>query len=1308
MFVDAQVHIRRILGALALIAVLLPTPANAGNSPGGDAAGAWPGTFSEYTMADGSSIVDVQDNNPDYSDIWGGSADALPSTFFGSDGTNIFFRIRVRGNPEKNGGLQSTVFLVSIAVGGTQAAVVGLNGKPSSVDFVYTGNADGSVTGQVYTTPFTNDGSGTSAGARWSTAPDEGYFVDFQVPISAITALAPSVTPSTPVQLFFGTSQAANLSVINKDFMIGSDVSYVGLSTVTLSGAPAGVAPTAQDDTATVDQDGSVLVDVDANDVDLDGDLDPASAAVGTPPANGSLANNGNGTFTYTPDPGYRGPDSFTYTICDSIGLCDSATASVTVQPGGAPPVANADLARLAEDGSAVIDVAANDVDPDGDLDPTSAAVATPPVNGNLASNGDGTFTYTPDADYNGADSFTYSVCDLGGRCDSATVTLTVDPVNDPPVAVADTPTVLEDGSVVINAAANDTDVDGDLNPTTAVIAVPPARGTVAANGDGTFTYTPDPDFSGTDSFTYTICDSSGLCDSATVTVTVDPVNDDPTAAPDTFTFPEDTSPTLDVLANDGDLDGDPLTITGFDALSVAGGVVSCSAASCTYTPPPDYSGPDSFTYTIDDGNGGIGIATVTLNVVGVNDGPGINDDPVTVNEDTPLIVAVLANDTDPEGDTLSIDFFSQPPNGTVTDNGDGTLTYTPDPDFSGINSFTYRACDDGTPALCDEAVVTATVGPVNDAPVAGADSAATDEDVPVVFDVLANDFDQEGSALAISTYDVASTAGGTVACTPAGSCTYTPPPLYSGSDSFTYTVADGSGGTDTTTVTIAIGPVNNRPAAGADGASVTEDTPTTFIGATLLVNDSDPDFDPLTITAVADGAHGTAVVVGGDIVYTPAPDYSGGDTLIYTVCDPGGLCDTAQITVTVDPVNDDPVAKEDTATTDEDVPVTVSVLANDSDVEGNALTVTLIPTTPASGTAVINGDNTITYTPALDFFGVDEFQYEISDGNGGTATGWARFVTVNPVNDAPVAGPDTGAVDEDSAVTVDVLVNDADVDDVVLTIASLGSAANGTISDNGDGTVTYTPDSDYAGTDAFTYTVCDSGGLCDSQTVTLTVDPLNDAPVVVDDPVVVAEDAVVTVDVLANDSDVDGDGLSVSGVSSPSNGSVVVNPDGTLTYTPEADFFGSDSFTYTATDGTASVVGAVTVTVAPVNDPPTAPGVQAVGAGVGEPPPPLPIGDPEGGVLTVTVIDGDLPPGLTLNPDGSWAGEATEQGTFAFTVEVCDEAGACTVSVLSISIALLPATGIPAVLVSRLGLLLVLLGWTVLRWGNRLLPSTE
>ena len=237
-----------VLSACLIAVTALATPASAGDSPSGDVAVAWPASWEPYRYASGSPVVDSSDENPGYSDLWAGSGDDRPTVYFASDGANVFFRTRVRNDPaSKNGGFNSTSWLASIAVGGTQAAVVGLNGKPSATDFVYASNADGSVTRQIYTTPFSNDGAGTSAGARVVGVPDEGYFVDFQIPIVQITAVAPSVTGTTPVQIYFGTSQAANLSVINKDFMVGDAVSYVGLATVRLDGddaAPPNTPPT--------------------------------------------------------------------------------------------------------------------------------------------------------------------------------------------------------------------------------------------------------------------------------------------------------------------------------------------------------------------------------------------------------------------------------------------------------------------------------------------------------------------------------------------------------------------------------------------------------------------------------------------------------------------------------------------------------------------------------------------------------------------------------------------------------------------------------------------------------------------------------------------------------------------------------------------------------------------------------------------------------------------------------------------------------------------------------------------------------
>ena len=324
-----------------------------------------------------------------------------------------------------------------------------------------------------------------------------------------------------------------------------------------------------------------------------------------------------------------------------------------------------------------------------------------------MTENSDGTLKYTPDADYNGTDSFTYTVSDGQGGTDTATVTVTVNPENDPPVAVDDTPSTDEDTSVDINVLANDTDLDGDT--LTVDSFTQPGNGTVTENTDGTLKYTPDADYNGTDSFTYTVSDGQGGTDTATVTVTVNPENDPPVAVDDTPSTDEDTSVDINVLANDTDLDGDTLTVDSFTQPG-NGTVTENTDGTLKYTPDADYNGTDSFTYTVSDGQGGTDTATVTVTVNPENDPPVAVDDTPSTDEDTSVDINVLANDTDLDGDTLTVDSFTQPGNGTVTENTDGTLKYTPDADYNGTDSFTYTVSDGqgGT----DTATVTVTVNP--------------------------------------------------------------------------------------------------------------------------------------------------------------------------------------------------------------------------------------------------------------------------------------------------------------------------------------------------------------------------------------------------------------------------------------------------------------------------------------------------------------------------------------------------------------------------------------------------------------------
>ncbi len=948
-------------------------------------------------------------------------------------------------------------------------------------------------------------------------------------------------------------------------------------ATVTVTVTAMNDAPEAKDDTASVNEDSSVEIDVLDNDTDLDGD-DLTIISAGPATKGTATVKSGGLKVVYTPDSDWNGTDSFTYTISDGNGGTDTATVTVTVTAMNDAPEAKDDTASVNEDSSVEIDVLDNDTDLDGD--DLTIISAGPATKGTVTVKSGGLkVVYTPDSDWNGTDSFTYTISDGNGGTDTATVTVTVNAMNDAPEAKDDTASVNEDSNVEIDVLDNDTDLDGD--DLTIISAGPATKGTVTVKSGGLkVVYTPDSDWNGTDSFTYTISDGNGGTDTATVTVTVTAMNDAPEANDDTASVDEDSSVEIDVLDNDTDLDGDDLTIISAGPATKGTVTVKSGGLKVVYTPDSDWNGTDSFTYTISDGNGGTDTATVTVTVTAMNDAPEANDDTASVNEDSNVEIDVLDNDTDLDGDNLTIISAGSATNGTVTVKSGGLkVVYTPNSDWNGTDSFTYTISDGngGT----DTATVTVTVTAMNDAPEAKDDTASVNEDSNVEIDVLDNDTDLDGDDLTIISAGPATK--GTVTVKSGGlKVVYTPNSDWNGTDSFTYTISDGNGGTDTATVTVTVTAMNDAPEAKDDTASVDEDS---SVEIDVLDNDTDLDGDNLTISDVTNGNKGTAAISGGKIVYTPDSDWNGTDSFTYTISDGNGGTDTATVTVTVTAMNDAPEAKDDTASVNEDSSVEIDVLDNDTDLDGDDLTISSV--TPGNkGTAVISGGK-IVYTPDADWNGTDSFTYTISDGNGGTDTATVT-VTVTAMNDAPEANDDTASVDEDGSVEIDVLDNDTDLDGDDLTISSVTPGNKGTAVISG-GKIVYTPDSDWNGTDSFTYTISDGNGGTDTATVTVTVTAMNDAPEAKDDTASVNEDSSVEIDVLDNDTDLDGDDLSISSVTPGNKGTAVISG-GKIVYTPDADWNGTDSFTYTISDGNGGTdTATVTVTVTAMNDAPEA-----------------------------------------------------------------------------------------------------------------------
>ncbi len=751
-------------------------------------------------------------------------------------------------------------------------------------------------------------------------------------------------------------------------------------------------------------------------------------------------------------------------TVSDGAGLSDSQDISVTVTDTNEVPTISAIGDQLiGEDGTTgpLSFIVGDQETAPGSLVVTAVSSNTTLIpNGNLILGGAGvnrTVTVNPAANqFGGPVTITLTVSD-GVNSSQTTFTVTMLEVNDAPVANADSATTNEDNAVSGNVLTNDTDIDntdgipGNEDTATAVLDSGPTNGSLLFNADGSFTYTPNANYFGTDTFTYHAVDSDGAPSNiATVTITVNEVNDAPVAVDDVATTNEDTSVTGDVLANDTDNDntdgvlGNEETHTAvLNAGPINGSLNLNSNGSFTYTPNPDFFGTDSFTYHAVDSRGLAGnIATVTITVTEVNDAPIANADSATTNEDNAVSGNVLTNDTDIDNtdgipgneDTATAVLDSGPTNGSLLFNNDGSFTYAPDPDYFGFDSFTYHAVDSrGLPS--NIATVTLTVNSINDAPINGVPGPQTiTEETPLVFSAT------NGNPISISDVDVFS---GNVAVR-----------------------LIGTNGTLTLSIT------TNLVFATGDG---TADYDMAFAGTLADVN------------AALNG-----------LLFSPDLNYNGSASLQIITGDLGNsgaggqLIDDDTIAITINPINDAPTATDDAYSTNEDTPLTITasgVLTNDNDIDGNPLQSVLV-SGPIHGTLTLNSDGKFLYTPDFDYNGLDVFTYRAFDGalssNLATVT-----LTINAVNDAPRSQNDAYSVNQFATLTVipsGVLGNDLDVEGDTMTVSLIAGPTNGTLTLNADGSFSYIVTGVFAGTDSFTYQATDGSASGNIVTVIITV----------------------------------------------------------------------------------------------------------------------------------------------------------------------------------------------------------------------------
>jgi VCBS repeat-containing protein len=921
----------------------------------------------------------------------------------------------------------------------------------------------------------------------------------------------------------------------------------------------------------------------------------------------GSITLFANGSYSFTPLPNYNGAvPSVNYTVSDGFGGTDTSVLTLSINPiNDAPANVVPGPATTSEDTTLVITgVTVSDVD-GGSLTttisiPSGAGILSVVTGGGAGITGNGTnsvvitgsasqinaalasITYTPTADYNTgtpAAPFNLNVLTSDGTLsDNDNIAITVTPVAD---IAADTVSTDEDVAAVFNVLTGTSGATADHfeNAGRAVTSVTQgAHGSVTFNVNGTITYTPTPNWSGTDSFAYTVT-SGGVTETTTVNVSVAAVNDPPVnVVPASQTTNEDTA----------------LVITGVTVSDADGG---------------------SLTTTLSIPSGAGTLSVVTGGGAGIT-GNGTNS--VVITGSATQINAALAS-----------------------------ITYTPTADYNtGTPAAPFNVnvlTSDGT--ISDSDNIAITVTPVADI---AADIVSTDEDTAVVFNVLTGtngatvDTFENGGRVVTS---VTQGAHGTVSFNANGELTYTPNSNYVGSDSFTYTVTSG-GVTETTTVNISVNATNDVPVNVVPGAqSTSEDTALVITGVSV----SDLDGDALTTTlSIPSGAGTLSVVTGGgagisgngtnsvvitgsaaqinaalaSITYTPTADHNTGTPAVpftlNVLTSDGTSSDSDNVAVTVTPVAD---IVADSVTTDEDTAITFNVLtgtngASADTFENGGRAVTSV-TQGVHGTVLFNSNGELTYTPGLNYAGSDSFTYTVTSG-GVTETATVN-VTVDPVNDGPSnAIPGAQSTLEDVALVITgVSVADVDGDTLTTTLSIPGGAGvltvltggGAAISANGTNSVvitgssaqinaalasiTYTPTADYhTGTPAvpFNLNVLTSDAtLSDSDDVAITVTPVADA---VDDSVTTNENQAVVFNVLTGTNGASADafengGQVLSSVTQGAHGTVTFNANGEITFTPDASFYGTDTFTYTVTSGGVTETATVEVSVDPINDAP-------------------------------------------------------------------------------------------------------------------------
>jgi len=979
------------------------------------------------------------------------------------------------------------------------------------------------------------------------------------------------------------------------------------------------VAPFTQNDSAHTYENTSIWIDVLGNDNDSDGYLNYSSLTVIYLPIWGNTnVNNSTGEIQYTPNTGFYGNDSFVYRVADDDAAFSNATVTITVVHINRLPIAVNDNYSAVEDEFLNISapgVLCNDSDPDDGPSDLSAEIVSNTSHGDISLNSNGSFSYDPDNNFYGVDSFTYQASDGLNYSNIATVTINISNINDAPVAFNDSYYMLEDSifnNLSVGVLDNDIDVDNLSTDLTAELVENVSNGTISFNSNGSFIYEPNDNSTGIDSFTYHVSDGMYFSNNATAAITVDNVNDPPIAYNDSYWIMEDNTLIVSspgVLGNDTDIDSSVLSAIRISN-TAHGNLYFNSDGSFEYIPNIDFYGFDSFAYQAYDGINGSNIAIVTIHVLSVNEPPIAYDDSYNTTEDAWLNITglgVLGNDTDSDSgpDPLTAVLTGNVSHGSLTLNSDGSFTYLPVENYTGWDNFTYYAFDGVN--YSNNATVSIIINNVNDPPVAVDNLYSIDEDTTLSVNapgVLSNDFDAESEVADLQAFNLTTVSNGTFTFYTNGSFEYVPSYNFHGIVKFDYHAFDGLNYSNTATVTIIVNSVNDIPIAGNDSYATTKNTNLSISAPGILGNDSDPDNGPENLSAVlfSDPLVGSInLSANGSFVYTPHSGFYGNDSFTYKAFDGQNYSNEAVVNITVYYINFPPVANNDYYFTYVNQSLNVSspgFLGNDFDPDNGPdnLSATLI-TNVSNGTLIFNSTGWFNYMPNTNYTGNDSFVYNAYDGENYSQNATVA-ITMLEANIPPVAYNDSYYTLKNNDLFIfspGVLGNDTDPDGSPsnLTAELVVNASHGFLSLYSNGSFYYDLNDDWTGMDMFTYQAYDGLNYSNIATVTITVVDENLMPVAVNDSYSTNEDAWLNITapgVLSNDFDTDAgpDSLTMTLVNNVSNGNLFWHDNGSFEYKPNENYSGLDIFTYQAYDGlNYSNIATVTLTVGSGNQAP-------------------------------------------------------------------------------------------------------------------------